>query len=309
MRILVLGAGALGGYFGGRLVQAGVDTTFIVRPGRRGQIAKDGLVVKSTAGDFALPPAQVKTVLQAEVKPGYDAVFFTCKAYDLDSAMDAIAPGMGPDTLILPVLNGMAHLDALDARFGASRVLGGVARIGATMTAEGEIRHSSPFHDVAFGRRDGSQDAAVQALAAAFAKAAFTSKLHPGIAQEMWDKWVMLGTLASMTCLMRANVGQYMAADEGEALAREMAEEARSIAAACGHGPGEGPMKGVLSLVTAKGSAFTASMQRDLAAGGRVEADHIVGDLLKRGREKGVNAPLMRVAYAHLQTYQRQLKA
>src|SRR5690349_155205 len=150
MRILVLGAGATGGYFGGRLAEAGAEVTFLVRPRRAEEIAKNGIVIQSPAGDFTGP---VKTVLAETLTPDFDAVLFTCKAYDLDGAIAAIGPAMGPETRVLPVLNGIRHLDALDAAFGKARVLGGSAQIGVTLTPEGAIRHMNPLHFLTFGER------------------------------------------------------------------------------------------------------------------------------------------------------------
>ena len=163
MKILVLGAGAVGGYFGGRLAEAGADVTFLVRPKRAEVLARDGLRITSKAGgDLALAP---KCVLAGAVKPDYDVVLFTAKAYDLASAIDAIAPAMaGGKGQVLPLLNGMSHLDVLDARFGRDNVLGGVAYIASTLAPDGEIKHLNEFHRVAFGHRHAAQKAVCEAL-------------------------------------------------------------------------------------------------------------------------------------------------
>src|SRR5205085_11544834 len=154
MRILVLGAGGIGGYFGGRLAEAGEDVTFLVRPARREQIARDGLRVESPIGDMKLA---VKTVIAEELGRGYDIVLFTCKAYDLDSAMDAIAPAMGGDTALVPLLNGMAHFEKLDQRFGERNVMGGTAHINVTLRKDGVIFHGDPLQRIVFGERDRSR--------------------------------------------------------------------------------------------------------------------------------------------------------
>src|SRR5436305_1971639 len=122
MRILVLGAGAIGGYFGGRLAEAGVDVTFLVRPQRQRRLAEDGLVIRSPAGDIN---RKAETVLAGDIRSLYDVVLLTCKAYDLDAALHAIAPAMGPKSVIIPMLNGLLHLDILIKRFGRERVMGG----------------------------------------------------------------------------------------------------------------------------------------------------------------------------------------
>ena len=140
MKILVLGAGGIGGYYGGRLAEAGVDTTFLVRPKRREQIARDGLVIESPNGNARIA---AKTVLAEEVKPRYDAVLFTCKAYDLDSAMDAVAGAMDGRAVLVPMLNGMSHLERLDARFGPAQVMGGLRDMGIAPLLESKEAYSS----------------------------------------------------------------------------------------------------------------------------------------------------------------------
>jgi 2-dehydropantoate 2-reductase len=305
MKILVLGAGALGGYFGGRLHQTGTDVAFLVRAARAERLKTDGLRIKSPKGDAALT---VKTVSDGAQGGPYDVVLLSCKAYDLESAMDAIAPAMGADTTVVPVLNGIRHLDALDARFGRARVVGGVARIGATLAPDGMVLHSSPFAALSLGERD--RDRAPRPVLTAFAeamkRAGIDGGLHADIVQDMWDKWVMLGTLASLTCAMRGPVGDILGAEDGEALVRETIEECRKVAAAAGHEPSATAIGMVEGIVLVRGSLFAASMLHDIERGGRVEADHIVGDLLRRARAAGIAAPNLRFAYAHLQAYERR---
>ncbi len=305
MKLLVLGAGALGGYFGGRLHQAGTDVTFLVRAARAENLKAHGLRIKSPRGDAGL---NVKIVSDASLGRPYDLVLLSCKAYDLESAVTAIAPAVDEATTVVPVLNGMQHLDALDARFGRERVVGGVARIGATLAADGTVVHASPFAALSFGERDKGRAprAALVALAEALKGAGVDGGLHGDIVQDMWDKWVMLGTLASMTCAMRAPVGDILAAADGEALMRETIEECRQVAAAASHEPSEGALKAVAGIVLTPGSLFAASLLYDLERGGKVEAAHIVGDLLTRARAAGIAAPNLRFAYAHLQSYERR---
>lgn len=305
MKILILGAGALGGYFGGRLHQAGTDVTFLVRAARAEKLKAEGLRIKSPRGDAALT---VKTVADGAQGGPYDLVLLSCKAYDLASAMDAIAPATGAGTAVVPVLNGMKHLDALDARFGRDRVVGGVARIGATLSPDGTVVHASPFAAMSFGERDAGRAprAALTALADALKPAGIDGGLHPAIMQDMWDKWVMLGALASLTCAMRGPVGDILNADDGEAVVRETIEECRKIAVAAGHGPSDNAMQMVDGILLARGSLFAASMLHDLERGGPVEAAHIVGDLLARAAASGIATPCLRFAYVHLQAYQNR---
>jgi 2-dehydropantoate 2-reductase len=302
MKILVLGAGGIGGYFGGRLAAAGADVTFLVRPKRAAQLADKGLVIKSPHGDLQ---RAVNTVLAEDLKPLYDLVIFACKAYDLDSAITAITPAIGPHTAILPSLNGLRHIDVLQETFGAARVLGGLAQIAVTLTPGGEIRHLSDFHVLIFGERSGGNSPRCEAFAQICAEACFTSRLSDNINLELWEKFVFLATLASMTCLMRASVGAIMRADDGETLMRDMLEECRRTATAAGHPPRADVIARYAGLLTERGSGFAASMLRDVERGGPIEGDHIVGDMLRRGKALGVATPLLRTALCNLQTYER----
>ncbi|MGH7210478.1 MAG: 2-dehydropantoate 2-reductase N-terminal domain-containing protein, partial [Acetobacteraceae bacterium] len=200
MRILVLGAGGIGGYFGGRLAEAGADVTFLVRPGRAAQLARDGLVVRSPAGDIS---RKVRTI-GADGLAGdgrHDAVLLTCKAYDLEPAIASITPAMKNGAAVVPMLNGMRHLDRLDAAFGRASVLGGLCQIAATLTPEGEVRHLNTLHLMIVGPRTASQEGVSAAFAAAAAPAKFDFRASDVIAQDMWEKWVLLTTLGGMTCL------------------------------------------------------------------------------------------------------------
>ena len=228
MKTLVLGAGAIGGYVGGRLHQSGADVTFLVRDKRNEALKRDGLVIKSTKGDII---QTVKTVTKASDGGPYDIVLLTCKAYDLDSAIDAIAPAIGAGTTIVPLLNGMRHIDVLAAKFGDAKVVGGLARVGVAMNDKGEILHTSPFAAISFGERDGKPARpALVALDAAIKKSGVDGGLNANIVQDLWDKWIMLCTLAATCCLMRGASGDVLEADEGQAIVLETVDEGRKVA-------------------------------------------------------------------------------
>ncbi len=304
MKILILGAGAVGGYFGGRLVQAGADVTFLVRPPRAQKLAQTGLVIKSPLGDAQIP---VRTVLQEAVRPDYDLVILSCKAYDLEASIASIGGAVGPNTLILPLLNGMAHLGRLEQAYGRARVPGGTCSIASTLDADGSVLHLSKFQWITCGPRAGNHahaGAMLQQLAQAYARVAVECKVSADIEQDMWEKFVLLASLAAMTSLMRANVGEILAAADGEALMREMLSTCVAAAGAAGHAPRAESLQLTEGMLFARGSAFTASMLRDIEAGGRVEADHIVGDMLRRARAAGADARRLAAAYCHLQAYE-----
>lgn len=306
MRILIVGAGATGGYFGGRLLQAGRDVTFLVREGRAKVLAQKGLNIASPAGDIQLP--NPPTVQAHDIGAPYDLILLSCKAYHLPQAMEDIAPAVGAKTAILPVLNGMRHLDLLDARFGAEHVLGGQCIIAATVDAEGTVRHLNNNHSITFGERDGSRTQRAEHIAEALSGAVFDLRLSNNITQDMWDKWVFLASLAAITCLMRAPVGNIVAAPGGLDATLMMLDNAYAVASENGHAPSETVMQRARGVLTEHGSTLSASMMRDLEQGLPVEADHVVGDLIARGKDAGA-LPLLRLGYAHLKAYEARRAA
>src|SRR6516164_1713538 len=305
MRILVVGAGALGGYFGGRLKEASRDVTFLVRPHRAELLAKSGLVVRSPKGDIkiAAPP----TVLAENLSTPFDLILLSCKAYDLQGAMDSFAPALGANTAILPLLNGLKHMDLLAARFGASAVLGGQCIISATLDGEGHILHLNDLHFLSFGEQNGAKSPRVVAIAAAFSGAKFDSQLSTAILQEMWEKWAFIAAAAGICCLMRGAFGDIVAAGGGH-YASDMFAECCAIAGKSGFPLRETARGRSIGMLTAAGSPIAASMLRDIERGAPIEADHIVGDLLARGGDRPSDYPLLQIAFAHLRTYEARRK-
>ena len=301
MKILILGAGAVGGYWGARLTQAGIDTTFLLREKRAAKVKAEGLVVKSPKGDAIVP---VKVITKGGDGGPYDVVVLACKAYDLDSAMESIAPAIGPDSTIVPMLNGHAHFAALDKKFGAEKVAGGLARISGMLGPNGEILHSGA-NGVSFGERDGKPArASLVALDAACKKAGIEGGLNPNINQDLWDKWIMLGSIASMCSAMRGTVGDIAATEDGAAIMAEILEECRKVATAEGFPPSDKIVGAIRAGLTTPGSKAVASILGDMEKGGAVEGAQIVGDMLGRARKHGIAAPNLRFAYAHLQAYE-----
>ncbi len=303
MRILVVGAGAIGGYFGGRLLQAGRDITFLVRPRRASELAADGLVIKSPKGDVTLnhPP----TVQADKLKENFDLVLLSCKAYDLDDAIKSFAPAVGPQTSIIPLLNGMRHLDVLDAKFGAARVLGGLCAIASTLNEKREVVQLAPLESVTFGERDGKLSERARAIADVLKSGNFEATASEHILQDMWEKWVFLASLAAATSLMRGPVGTILAAPGGRDFMLGMLDECSQTAAEVGFPPGGPFFERVKGQLTTEGSPMTASMFRDVRAGLPVEADHVIGDLIARADAAKVPVPKLRTAYTHLKVYEK----
>ena len=304
MRVLVVGAGAIGGYFGGRLLQAGQDVTFLVRPKRAAELAGNGLVIKSPAGDVTLknPP----TVQADSLNEKFDVVLLSCKAFDLDDAMTSFAPAVGPETSIIPLLNGMLHLDVLDGKFGRDRVLGGLCAIAVTLNEKREVMHLAPMQSLGFGERDGKMSDRVRAIAEVFARGNCGAAPSEHVMQDMWEKWVFLASLAASTCLMRTSVGNIMAVAGGKEFLLGMLDECSAIATAEGFAPAGPFFQRTRGILTTEGSPMTASMFRDIRAGLPVEADHVIGDLVARADAAKIPVPKLRTAYIHLKAYEKQ---
>ena len=302
-RILVLGAGGVGGYFGGRLVQAGADVTFLVRPARRDQLVRDGLCITSPIGDLTMP---VQTVVAEALAPDYDLVLLTCKAYDLDSSMDAIAPAMTGSCTVLPLLNGLAHLERLDARFGRANVLGGSCGIDVMLLPDGVIRHSGTLQRIVFGERDRQPSARTRAFAAALEHSSLAWEHADDVMLRMWEKLVMLAALAATTCVFRGNVQEIMSAPGGmEATERVLAANVQ-IAAREGYPPTAEALNLAHARLTDPAGQWSASMMRDMEGGRPVEADHIIGWMLEKARAHGVDDLILSLAFTHLKTYERR---
>jgi 2-dehydropantoate 2-reductase len=310
MRVLVLGAGAVGGYFGGRLAQAGsAEVAFLVRPGRKAQLERDGLVIESAStGDARLAVTALGAEDLARSGP-WDIVLLTAKAYDLDTAIAAIRPAMGEGTAVLPLLNGLSHIDTLVAAFGEGRVLGGLAKIQAVLSADGVVRHLAAVQILEFGELDGALSDRVQALKQAFDATSVRAEAVTDIRARMWEKLVFLGTLAMATVLMRANLGEITAAPGGQAWVDRVLDRNVAIAAAHGHPVRPAALEREYRPFFRASPLAMASMLRDLEAGGRIESDHILGFLLDAARRAGIDAALHETAFLHAKAYEARRAA
>jgi 2-dehydropantoate 2-reductase len=303
-RILIVGAGAVGGYFGGRLAQAGRDVTFLVRPSRAKQLSRDGLRIISPHGDAVLNP---KIVSAEEIDAPYDLVFVSVKAYALDAAMNDFAAAVGPETMILPVLNGMRHIDLLTKRFGEHAVIGGICLVAAEIDAQDRIVQLADVQQLVYGERNGESTPRLKMLDAMLQGAGFDARLSTEIMQAMWEKWVQLASLGAITCLMRGTIGEIVAAPGGADLSLKMLNESAAVATACGYKPSGKMLSRHAAAMTAPGSSLTSSMYRDLRKGAPVEADHVLDDFIERGSAHGVATPLLKAAFVNLRVYQDRL--
>ncbi len=304
MRTLVLGAGGIGGYFGGRMVEAGADVTFLVRPARADLLRANGLRIESPLGD-----ARVAVHAVERAEGAYDLVLLSCKAYDLDDAIAAIGPAVGQATAIVPLLNGLAHLDRLEAAFGSETVLGGLAHISAVLAPDGTIRHLNKLQTLTLGPRTPDQASRCDAAESALRGASFVTRRSDEVVQDMWEKFAFITAAAAITCLMRASTGAIMETDDGERLTLALLAECDAVAAASGHAIRAKAQGWARPFLTQRESDFKASMLRDLEGGGRIEADHLQGDMIGRGAKLGIPTDLLKVAYCHLQAYQNRRSA
>jgi len=303
-RILIVGAGAVGGYFGGRLVQAGRDVTFLVLPQRAEAFRTRGLQVVSPHGDFTVHP---KAITAAELSSTYDVIFLSVKSYALASAIDDFAAAVGSKTVIVPVLNGMRHIDLLISRFGKQPVLGGVCVVATEIDSQGRIVQIADFQTLRYGELDGHNTERLEAVDQVFRTAGFDAAISTQILQDMWQKWVQLASLGAITCLLRGNIGEIAAVPGGAELSLTALSECAAIARACGHPPSPSFFAEKRSQHTATGSSLTSSMYRDLKKGAPVEADSILGDLIERGQKHHISTPILQAAFAGLSIYQHEI--
>lgn len=304
MRFLVVGAGSTGGYFGGRLAQAGRDVTFLVRPGRAERMRSSGLQILSPNGDVILTP---KLLTAGFIETSFDVILLAVKAFSLDAALAELAPAVGPQTMILPVLNGMKHVDTLINRFGKSAVVGCVCKVATTVDDDGRIVQLNKLQELAYGELNGHPSSRTDRLHQTMQNAGFDVRLSSTIEQDMWEKWIFLATLGGITCLMRGNIGELEAAPGGAEFAFAFLSEVTAVATAAGHKPGDAFLAATQAQLSQKGSTLTSSMYRDLQRGSPVEAEQILGDLLARARSFNVATPLIAAAFTHLSIYQNRV--
>lgn len=301
MRILIVGAGAIGGYFGARLLEAKRDVTFLVRARRAQQLRNMGLVVRSPHGNVDIPSPP--TVQAEQLTQPFDLVLLSCKAYDLESAIESFSPAVGPSTAILPLLNGMRHLEVLEEKLGRDAVLGGHCLISTALDAEGRIQHLNDSHFLTFGERSGSRSARVNAIHAELTPGRFNTVLSDTILLEMWEKWTFIATLAGMSCLMRATLGDIVTAGAGD-LSLALRDECVAIAKSAGFPPREAAVQRITAAITNSRSTLAASMLRDIERGAQTEGEHILGDLLRRRPRDGNERSMLRLAYTHVKAYE-----
>lgn len=301
MKVMVLGAGAVGGYFGGRLVEKGADVSFLVRENRRSQLLQRGLRINSIHGDFAFEP---KLVRSGEEAVPFDVILLSMKAYHYEDAINSVADYVGERTLILPLLNGIAHIEELQQRFGENRVLGGLCFIEATLNEHGDVVQTSPIHEMLYGEWNGGTSERVEALEQLFAGTKASFRLSKNIQRDMWHKYLFITTLSGITTLMNSAIGPIRDAANGWELICQLAQENASIIRALGAPIDDDIVDKQMEIFRKQGYITKSSMLRDMEKGLSVEAEHLQGYLLRHADKLGITAPLLRIVYNNLNVYE-----
>lgn len=304
MKILILGAGAVGGYFGGRLVQSGADVTFLVRQRRLEELSKNGLVIYSPHGNLKL---KVKTVLSSNIKEKYDLIILTCKAYSLESAIEDLKPAVGPNTFFLPLMNGLSHYRLLDNTFKSHNVLGGFCFVNTRVNSKNEIEHFTKQQKIVFGPRNEQNKPFCVQLKALLEKASFEHVLSNDIYQDIWEKFIFLTSAASITCLMRADIKTIFKLPYGEEVIKKIFNESISVGESYGHVIKPEMMAHFNSLLLNPESSLRASMLSDIENNKHTEADQIIGEMIKHAIQKNIDVPLLKTAYCHIKSYENGL--
>ena len=299
MRILIAGAGATGGYFGARLVQAGRDVTFLVRPRRAEQLRAE-LRLVGPSGEETVP---IATITAEDLDGTYDLVIVAVKAGALPTVIDHIAPAVGEKTMVLPFLNGMAHLMALNHRFGAARVLGGIVKVVATMADDGAIHQMHPIATLTLGPQSGPVTDQIRRIHKELSAPGIETSMAEDVVAAMWHKWAFITAAGTITCMMRAPVGNIVAVPSGEQFIRDVIAETEQVAAVASY-----PLPGLehyamVAMLTAPGSGFTSSLYRDVTAGLPHEGEHLLGAFVSTATELGVDTPLTALALLQLRAH------
>lgn len=300
MRILIIGAGATGGAFGTRLIEAGRDVTFLVRPGRAEALARDGLTLQAPDGRRT---HRVRALTEIEPGSSYDLVIVAVKAPALEGVLATAEPAIGPETVIVPFLNGMDHLDALERAY-PGRVLGGLVKIVATVDESGAVVQMTPLSTMTIGPLHGTPvpDAVREALDVPGVRL----DVDESVETRLWEKWAFIASAGVITCLFRGTIGDILAAGGEGHILRAIAET-EDVARAAGHPVGERSHGQSVAMLTEPRSSFTSSLYRDLQHGDPAEAEHIIGGMAARARALGVATPLLDAALLQLRTHRQAM--
>jgi 2-dehydropantoate 2-reductase len=305
MRILIVGAGAIGGYLGACLTRGGREVTYLVRPARAAQLAGSGLHVNSADGAFNV---SARAIVAEDVCEPFDVILVAVKSYALDAVIPQFAPAVGPNTAIIPMLNGMRHIGSLNGRFGAARVLCGAAMFSANLTPDGGVKRNTPNPYIIFGEQAVGLGERTKSLAALLTVDGFEARPSDVAMQDMWEKWASIATMSSASGLMRAAVGDILLAPGGRKLLLDLLQEIFAVATAAGFKPRPAFGEFLVTFFTTEGSTIVGSPLRDIERGATTEGEIIIGPYADRARALGVPTPLLNLARCHFAAYEARRK-
>ncbi|MDA1759450.1 2-dehydropantoate 2-reductase [Bacillus cereus] len=302
MRILVLGAGGVGGFFGGRLVEKGEDVTFLVRSKRKQQLEEKGLVIRSVNGDFSFQP---KLITKEDRTSPFDVILFSTKAYHLNEGIQDLKPFVGENTVIIPLLNGIAHVSRLQKEFGEEKVIGGLCFIETTLNDRGEIVQTSAANRLVFGEINSKDSERIKCISKVFAGTKSSFVLSENITQDMWHKYLFITVMSGVTTLMRAPIGPIRESEGGRDFIRNVFEESVQIMRALGAPVKANIIEEHMKTIDKISYDMKSSMQRDMEKGSLIEGEHLQGYLLDLAEEFSIEAPLLGVVYQNLNVYEK----
>ena len=303
MKILVLGAGAVGGYFGGRMAEAGMDVTFLVREKRQKKLEKSGLIIKSPKGDFVTSP---NLVTIDNVDSIYDVILFTNKAYDLDEILQSPFP-VKDGSIIIPLLNGYAHMEQLRNKFPNARLFGGIAHIFSTLNDEGEIHHFNDIHSLTFGHLSKADETDGRRFFDSCSSANFSIKYSDDIIVDLWHKWVLITTVAGATTLFNANIGEIASTEHGIAFITDLHDECITIAKSEKIQVNDDDLAQQRRFLSDKKSTWSSSMRRDMVNKSKIECAHIFLELINIADKNNVECPFLKTVMINGEIYMRSL--
>lgn len=304
MRILVLGAGGVGGFFGGRLAEKGEDVTFLVRSKRKEQLEEKGLVIRSINGDFSFQP---KLITKEDITTPFDVILFSTKAYHLNEAITDLKPFVGENTVIIPVLNGIAHLTLLQKEFDVEKVIGGLCFIETTLNDQGEIVQTSVANRLVFGEIKPQDSERIKLISKTFADTKASFVLSENIVQDMWHKYLFITVMSGVTTLMRAPIGPIRESDGGREFIRNLFEESVQIMKSMGAPVKDNIVQEHMKTIDKISYDMKSSMQRDMEKGSLIEGKYLQGYLLDLAEQFSIDTPLLGAVHQNLKVYEKMI--
>lgn len=298
MKIMVMGTGGVGAYYGGLLAQKGNDVTFIARGPHLQAMRTNGLQVKSIFGDFTVSPTKA-TDTPAEVKD-VELILFCVKTYDTDKAVEAIRPAVSPRTVVLSLQNGVDAVERIGKVVGVEHVIGGATWLSSAVEAPGVIKQISQFRRIVFGELDGSRSERIQSIYEVLKNTGITVEVSENILKILWTKFVFISAASSLGSLTRLPMGDWRSAPETRAMFTALMREVEALAHAQKIALDEDVVQKSLDFIDNSAPHIKASMQLDVEGGRRTELESMIGVIGRKGRELGIPTSVADFVYASL---------